>query len=213
MSEFTHIVRFLEVKPHQVRLKASSVTDAIAKAQALAGTLPPAARKQSFLTEDTRYDDFQVEALTKRFHVSVEARTIYETDIDAFSQAEAELEAERLWNEIGPADFEFVDFMDTHFEAEQVLPTPVSRAAKSITEPVGRTCAEQPEPAPLPRKREQELLAALADLLGDEPDIVADCCIRCGRDYSGDEDPPDTYCISDDCPAAIARRLITGEPT
>ena len=53
-----------------------------------------------------------------------------------------------------------------------------------------------------------ELLAALEDLLGDQPDIQSGNCVRCGRDYSGEPELEDANCPSDDCPGARARRIV-----
>jgi len=119
MSEFTHIVRFQEITPHEVRVEAESNMDAIGIARRLAETLAPTVRKRTFVTADTRYDQFEVEALTKRFRVSVETHALYELDINAGGREEAVRKAEQCWND-SLENFELQDFMDTRFDAEEV---------------------------------------------------------------------------------------------
>lgn len=60
--------------------------------------------------------------LRRRFQVRLEARAIYEIEIDACDESEAELKAETIWTDSGPDNFEFQDFMDVHVEAEEVEP-------------------------------------------------------------------------------------------
>ncbi len=52
-----------------------------------------------------------------------------------------------------------------------------------------------------------ELLGALLDLLGDQPDIQSGNCIRCGRDYNGEPELEGANCPSDHCPGYRARQL------
>ncbi|MEQ1613907.1 MAG: hypothetical protein ABL904_14270 [Hyphomicrobiaceae bacterium] len=52
-----------------------------------------------------------------------------------------------------------------------------------------------------------DLLAALKDLLGDQPDIQSGGCVRCGRDYSSEPELEGADCPSDDCPGYRARQL------
>jgi hypothetical protein len=52
-----------------------------------------------------------------------------------------------------------------------------------------------------------ELMAALADLPGDLPDIQSGACVRCGRDYRGEPELEGADCPSDDCPGYQARQL------
>lgn len=52
-----------------------------------------------------------------------------------------------------------------------------------------------------------ELLAALDDLLGDQPDIHDGQCFRCGRDYRSQPVLERTFCLSDACPAYRARQV------
>ena len=51
------------------------------------------------------------------------------------------------------------------------------------------------------------LLVALEDLLGDQPDIQSGSCVRCGRDYSGEPALGGANCPSNDCPGYRARQL------
>ena len=51
------------------------------------------------------------------------------------------------------------------------------------------------------------LLVALEDLLGDQPDIQSGSCVRCGRDYSGEPVLEGANCPSDHRPGYHARRL------
>src|SRR5271166_427119 len=55
-----------------------------------------------------------------------------------------------------------------------------------------------------------KLLAALKDLLGDQPSVQNFQCVRCGRDYRDiDEWAIETGdCPSDDCPSYHARAVI-----
>lgn len=57
------------------------------------------------------------------------------------------------------------------------------------------------------RQNTVDLLAALEDLLGDQPDIQSGNCVRCGRDYSSEPELEGTNCQSDDCPGYRARQL------
>ena len=52
-----------------------------------------------------------------------------------------------------------------------------------------------------------ELLGALLDLLGDQPDIRSGKCIRCGRDYTGEIELEGSGGPSDDCPGYRARQV------
>lgn len=52
-----------------------------------------------------------------------------------------------------------------------------------------------------------ELLAAIDDLLGDQPDIQSGNCVRCGRDFSSYPELEGTDCPSDDCRGYGARQL------
>ncbi|MEQ1612733.1 MAG: hypothetical protein ABL904_08250, partial [Hyphomicrobiaceae bacterium] len=52
-----------------------------------------------------------------------------------------------------------------------------------------------------------ELLGALLDLLGDQPDIQSWICVRCGRDYIAEPALEGADCPSDDCPGYRARHL------
>jgi hypothetical protein len=54
-----------------------------------------------------------------------------------------------------------------------------------------------------------QLFEALADLLGDRPDVQDGECIRCGREY---HDADDGDCPSDDCPSYRARALLRARP-
>jgi hypothetical protein len=61
-----------------------------------------------------------------------------------------------------------------------------------------------------------ELFDALADLLGDMPDVQNGQCIRCGRDYRDYADIADGECPSDDCPSYTPRALLrrrSGRPS
>lgn len=60
------------------------------------------------------------------------------------------------------------------------------------------------------RKAAPKLLAALKDLLGDRPSVQNFQCIRCGRDYHGDDEYAIETgdCPSDDCPSYHARAAI-----
>lgn len=53
-----------------------------------------------------------------------------------------------------------------------------------------------------------DLLAALKDLLSDQPDIQTGNCVRCGRDFSSYPELEGADCPSDDCPGYAARRLL-----
>jgi hypothetical protein len=57
-------------------------------------------------------------------------------------------------------------------------------------------------------KSTRDLIAALQDLLGDQPDIQQGQCIRCGRDYSSEPALEGQCCPSDDCPAYGAREAL-----
>lgn len=57
-------------------------------------------------------------------------------------------------------------------------------------------------------KSTRDLIAALQDLLGDQPDIQQGHCIRCGRDYSGQPELEGASCPCDDCPAFGAREAM-----
>lgn len=120
MSNFTHIVRFVEVTPHEIHLSATDDADALAIAEQLTKTVSPAQRARTFIISETSYERFVVEPLLKPYSVKVEARALYEFTVDAESEDDAEEKAEDAWNLRGPEDFEFEDFMDVHFEAEQV---------------------------------------------------------------------------------------------
>ena len=52
-----------------------------------------------------------------------------------------------------------------------------------------------------------ELLGALLNLLGDQPDIQSGMCIRCGRDFRAEPELEGIDCPSDDCPGYRARQL------
>ena len=52
-----------------------------------------------------------------------------------------------------------------------------------------------------------ELLGALLDLLGDQPDIQSGMCIRCGRDFRAEPELEGTCCPSEDCPGYRARQV------
>jgi hypothetical protein len=56
-----------------------------------------------------------------------------------------------------------------------------------------------------------ELLEALKDLLGDQPNVQNGQCVWCGREYR-DPDPDFDIqtgdCPCDDCPSSIARSAI-----
>ena len=58
------------------------------------------------------------------------------------------------------------------------------------------------------RLSHDQLLAALIDLLGDNPDIQSGNCVRCGRNYRNEPQLEGTDCPSDDCPGARARRIV-----
>lgn len=122
MSEFTHIVRFVEVTPHEVRLQASTDTEALGIAKRLAETLSPTGRAKTFITSDTVYERFEAEPLLKPFTVTVEAKAIYEITIEARDRTDAEEKAEDEWNSCGPDNFSFEDFEDTRFHAEEEEP-------------------------------------------------------------------------------------------
>ena len=55
-----------------------------------------------------------------------------------------------------------------------------------------------------------DLLYALEDLLGDNPDVQGGVCRHCGRDYPGsdNDDMLTGDCPADDCPAYGARAAI-----
>jgi hypothetical protein len=62
-----------------------------------------------------------------------------------------------------------------------------------------------------------DMLEALVDLLGDQPDVQGGICQHCGRDYlrSGHDDMLTGDCPADDCPAYGARAAIAkarGQP-
>jgi len=52
-----------------------------------------------------------------------------------------------------------------------------------------------------------ELLGALLELLGDQPDIQSGMCIRCGRDFRAEPELEGTCCPSEDCPGYRARQV------
>ena len=122
MSERIYIVRFDEVTPHEAHLTAGSEAGAIAAAEAMLKTLSPAARAQTFLPLKTAFERFTAAPLFKDYRVMVEARVIYEGEVQAMNEDDAEEKAEDTWNTCGPESFEFQDFMDVRFEAKEAQP-------------------------------------------------------------------------------------------
>lgn len=53
-----------------------------------------------------------------------------------------------------------------------------------------------------------DLLAAIEELLGNQPDIQSGHCVRCGRDFSAELHLYGTDCPSHDCPGYAARQLL-----
>lgn len=53
-----------------------------------------------------------------------------------------------------------------------------------------------------------DLLAAIEDLLGDQPDIQSGTCFRCSRDFTSEPELEGTDCPSDDCPGYDVRQLL-----
>ena len=52
------------------------------------------------------------------------------------------------------------------------------------------------------------MVAAIEDLLGDQPDIHSGVCIRCGREYRDVPELECRYCPADDCPSHSARAVL-----
>jgi hypothetical protein len=120
MSNPTHTVRFVETTPYEIRLSAASDGEAIATARHLIETLSPVARAQTFRALETTYENFEAEPVLKSFRITVEAKAIYEAEIQARDKDDAEEKAEDKWNVCGFEDFAFQDCMEVHFDAEEV---------------------------------------------------------------------------------------------
>jgi hypothetical protein len=117
-----HTVSFREVTGYTVTVDAVDTDDAIEQAAGKTTTLSPAERARTFTVGTTGYEDFKAEANTKSFRVVVETKAIYEIEVDAIDRDDAEEIADDKWNAHGPDDFEFQDFDDVHFDAEEVEP-------------------------------------------------------------------------------------------
>lgn len=122
MSDATYIVRFVEVTPHEAHISARDGAEAIAIGERLMKALSPIARSKTFMAQKTTHEHFTAEPLLKSYRVRVEARSIYEIDVNATDKTDAEANAERIWEDLGPEQFEFQDFMDFHAEATEAEP-------------------------------------------------------------------------------------------
>lgn len=123
MSRLTpHIVSFREVTGYTVTIDAVDSDDAVEQVTGMTTSLSPAERARVFTVGTTVYEGFAAEATIKSFRVVVEAKAIYEIEVDATDRDDAEEIAEDKWNAHGPDDFSFEDFMDVHFDAEEVEP-------------------------------------------------------------------------------------------
>ena len=117
-----HTVSFREVTGYTVTVDAVDSDDAIEQVSGMTTTLSPAERARTFTVGTTGYEGFRAEANTRSFRVVVETKAIYEIEVNAIDRDDAEEIAEDKWNAHGPDDFEFQDFLDVHFDAEEVEP-------------------------------------------------------------------------------------------
>lgn len=117
-----HTVSFREVTGYTVTVDAIDSDDAIEQVAGMTTTLSPADRARTFTVGTTGYEGFAAEANTKAFRVVVEAKAIYEIEVDAINREDACEIAEDKWNAHGPDDFSFEDFESAHFDAEEVEP-------------------------------------------------------------------------------------------
>jgi hypothetical protein len=115
-------ISFAQVSRYVATIDAISESEAIGKAEAMCNTLSGKAKKKAFELLATGYEDFKIAPVLMPFRVSVDARAIYEIEVEARDRYHAEDIAKVNWNARGPSEFSFEDCMDVSFEAEEVEP-------------------------------------------------------------------------------------------
>lgn len=115
-------VIFVEETHYTVEFDAIGDTDALDQAKAMCETLSSSEKAKAFKHVASGYTRFEAQPILKPFRVLVEAKAIYEIELDAVDREDAEEVAEDNWNAHGPDDFSFEDFESVHFQAEEVEP-------------------------------------------------------------------------------------------
>ena len=115
-----HTVTFREVTTYTTVVDAPRGEDAITKVDHMLANLSPAERARTVIALRTEREGFTAEPIRRAFTVTVEAKVIYETEVEAIDSDDACEIAEDKWNACGPDDFSFEDFMDVRVTAEAV---------------------------------------------------------------------------------------------
>lgn len=114
------IVSFFEETHYTVALDAIGDTDALDHAKDMCETLSSNEKARAFTRVASGYTRFDARPQLKPFRVVVEAKAIYEIELEAIDREDAEERAEDKWNAHGPEDFGFEDFEDVRFQAAEV---------------------------------------------------------------------------------------------